>query len=157
MATDNSAPHCPPELAPGVVVKRDEPSLALCDDYAMAYLREHMSEEEIRAEIHSICELAEKRSAYGIYGLLGLKPMKEGYCCVYSGESPLNWMHAHERQRLNHLKLALPSSSELAAAARQRIAARIAERKGRRKPSSDLHASANPYAGCAGQAAASIA
>ncbi|HEJ2342367.1 TPA: hypothetical protein ACKQHR_001589 [Pseudomonas aeruginosa] len=126
--------HCPADLAPEVLVKLEEPSLLVPGDEVRTFLRARMSEAQINAEIDAICDLAERRSAFGSYGLLDLKPMELAYGCIYSGESLLGWMHEHERKRLQQLKTALPSPGELAEAARLRIQARIAARKARRRP-----------------------
>lgn len=133
MTTANPFEHCPAHLSPDEVVNRNEPSLSLAEDETRAYLRERMNADQLRTEIDAICELAEKRSAFGIYGLLGLIPVHQAYTCIYSGDSPLNWMHEHERKRLGQLKSALPTFGEEAEAARERLKARIAARFGRRQ------------------------
>lgn len=96
----------------------------MTDDEARIAIRSEMSNEAIKAEIEAISAVAQKRSDYGIYGLLGLEPMELAYGCTFSGESLLNWMHDHERKRLQQLKCALPTAGEEAIAARQRIQAR---------------------------------
>lgn len=140
-----TALHCPPDLGPEVVVKLDESSLAVKADDVREYLRERMSEDQIKAEIDAICELSEKRSDYGIYGMLGLKPTQQAYTCIYSGDSLLNWMHEHELKRLEQLKQALPTPGEQAAAARIRNQARIAARKGRIQAKQALHTAGSMY------------
>lgn len=134
--------HCPADLAPEVLVKLEEPSLLVAGDEVRAFIRARMSEAQINAEIDAICDLAERRSAFGSYGLLDLKPMELAYGCIYSGESLLGWMHEHERTRLQQLKSALPSPGELAEAARLRIQARIAARKARRAVEHGSHTGA---------------
>jgi len=141
------APHCPPGLGPEELVKLDDESLSQLPDEVKPYLRERMTEEQMVAEIDAIGTLAAKRSDYGIYGMLGLQPVEQGYSCIYSGDSPLNWMHEHERRRMHLLKLALPSTGEQAEAARIRIKARIAARKGRTLVSPDLHTAGSMYSG----------
>lgn len=121
--------YCPPDLRPDVVVKHDTPSLLMPDDEAVDHLRQCMTVEQLKAEMGAISTLAQQRSDFGVYGLLGLEPTHQAYSCICSGESLLNWMHAHERHRMNHLKMALPSSYEEAVAARLRIQARIAARR----------------------------
>jgi len=141
------APHCPPGLGPEELVKLDDESLSLLPDEVKPYLRERMTEEQMVAEIEAIGALAAKRSDYGIYGVLGLKRDEQGYSCVYSGDSLLNWMHEHERSRMHLLKLALPSAGEQAEAARIRIKSRIAARKGRTQVTADLHTAGSMYSG----------
>ncbi|WP_141678435.1 hypothetical protein [Pseudomonas sp. AU12215] len=106
-----------------------------------------MTEEQMVAEIDAIGTLAAKRSDYGIYGMLGLQRDEQGYSCIYSGNSLLNWMHEHERRRMHLLKLALPSAGEQAEAARIRIKSRIAARKGRTHVTPDLHTAGSMYSG----------
>ncbi|HCF2446980.1 TPA: hypothetical protein NIA45_004648 [Pseudomonas aeruginosa] len=121
-------------LVPGhlwldAVVAVDEPSLAVSPSGVRQYLRDRMSPEAIEAEIDAISEVARLREEFGDFGMLGLKPMQQCYACVDSGTSLLTWMHEHERERLNQLKIALPTSAEQALAARARIQQRIALRK----------------------------
>lgn len=116
--------QCPEDLLPESVVPHLTPSLFMTDDEARIAIRAEMSCEEIKAEIEAISAVAQKRSDFGIYGLLGLVPIELAYGCTFSGESPLNWMHEHERKRLQQLKCALPTAGEEAIAARQRILAR---------------------------------
>lgn len=141
------APHCPPGLGPEELVKLDDKSLSLPSDEVKPYLRERMTEEQMVAEIDAIGTLAAKRSDYGIYGMLGLRRDEQGYSCIYSGDSLLNWMHEHERRRMHLLKLALPSAGEQAEAARIRIKSRIAARKGRTHVTPDLHTAGSMYSG----------
>ena len=88
-----------------------------------------MSPETLTSEIDAISDVASLREEFGDFAMLGLKPLQQGYACVDSGTSLLIWMHEHERQRLNQLKIALPTSAEQALAARARIQQRIALRK----------------------------
>ncbi|HBO5514527.1 TPA: hypothetical protein L4559_003420 [Pseudomonas aeruginosa] len=139
--------HCPPDLGPEEIVRLDDESLSLSSDEVKSYLRERMTEAQITAEIKAIGNLAAKRSEYGVYGLLGLQPIEQAYSCIYSGDSLLNWMHEHERKRMQLLKLALPSAGEQAEAAKIRIKARIAARKGRTQVTPNLHTAGSMYSG----------
>ncbi len=126
----NQAPHLvPSHLWLGAVVAVDEPSLAVSTSEVRQYLRDRMSADALTAEIDAISDVARLREEFGDFAMLGLKPMQQGYACVDSGTSLLTWMHEHERQRLNQLKIALPTSAEQALAARARIQQRIALRK----------------------------
>lgn len=120
---------CPPQLLPEVVVSAACESLSINDMEIRAFLRERMSYEAISAEIDRICQLSKERDAFGQFSVLGLTAAEGGYSCVYSGDSLLNWLHPHERQRLNQLKMAMPTSAEAAVEARERIKARLAQRK----------------------------
>lgn len=150
------APHCPPGLGPEELVKLDDESLSLLPDEVKPYLRGCMTEEQMVAEIDAIGTLAAKRSDYGIYGMLGLQRDDQGYSCIYSGDSMLNWMHDHERRRMHLLKLALPSAGEQAEAARIRIKARIAARKGRTQATLDLHTADSMYSGVIDQQSSTL-
>lgn len=121
--------HAPSHLSLEAVVAVDEASLSVCPADVRQHLRERMSQEALEAEIEAISEVARLREEFGDFNFLGLKPMQQGYACVDSGSSPLNWMHEHERARLNQLKIALPTTAEQAIAARARIQERIARRK----------------------------
>lgn len=119
----------PDHLSLESVVALNEPSLAVCSTEVRQHLRERMSPESIEEEIDAISEVARLREEFGDYNLLGLKATPRGYACVDSGLCLLTWMHEHERERLNQLKIALPTSAEEVLAARARIQERIARRK----------------------------
>jgi hypothetical protein len=119
----------PSSLAPDAVVSLLEPSLLVSDDDIRGYLRSRMCVQDIHDEIDAISEVARLREEFGEFNLLGLKPIHSGYACIDSGTTVLNWMHAHERQRLNQLKGSLPTSAEASIAASLRIKARIEARK----------------------------
>lgn len=127
--SDQAQHLVPSNLCLDAVVAVDEPSLAVSSSGIRQYLRDRLSPEALTAEIDAISEVARRREGFGDFALLGLKPMQQGYACVDSGTSLLIWMHEHERQRLNQLKIALPTSAEQALAARARIQQRIALRK----------------------------
>lgn len=121
------------DLVPDIIVDRGHPSLTLAWHNVRCALRRQMDVDEIKAELNAIAEVAQKRSDFGIYGVLGLKPMSPTYGCVYSGESLLNWLHEHERLRMAQLKIALPTQREEAAAARQRVQERLKHRAKRHR------------------------
>lgn len=121
----------PARLGREVAVKLCEPSLLMTDERAASHIRQGLSPEQISAEINRISELAAEREEFGDYAAFSFEYVSNGYACIDSARSALNWMYEHERKRINQLKLALPSQAECVIAARQRIQARIAARKNR--------------------------
>ena len=117
-------------LGADVIIARNDPFFSVPSE-AREYLRARMSPAEMEAEIQALGDLAAARWEHGDFCLLGLNPLSSAYGSIDSGITLEAWLHDHERKRMNALKCALPTAPELAAAARERIKARIAARKGR--------------------------
>lgn len=127
LATDKLT-LCPADLLPDSAVSRDDPLLHGCSEVAAQSIRSALTPNEISTKIDSILAVGNRRLAFGDWGALALSTMDLGYASIDSG-SCLFRMHAHEREMVHRLKLALPSQGELVAQARERIQARIAARK----------------------------
>ncbi|SED36743.1 hypothetical protein SAMN05216178_6962 [Pseudomonas saponiphila] len=129
VASFQASSFIPAGLERDAVVSPAECSLLVSDMEISAYLRRLMTFEQMTAEITRICDLAKAREEFGEWGLFDFDSLQTAYACIDSGSSSLGWLYGHERQRLNQLKIALPTSGESAAEARERIQARIAARR----------------------------
>lgn len=127
--SDRSLARCPDHLLPDVLVSYDEESLSVSDMGIRQFLRSHLSAEEILAQLNQLSDLGAQRHAHGDRASMALFHAR----AFYDAGAPLHlndWMHPHEAHRLHQLRLALPTVTEEAEAARQRIAARVHARRG---------------------------